>query len=123
MMEEDGKIRLQILEGGRSAATEPLCLCTEKSRSVDAGVHESHGNPLLALRWKEGADFKQQASSHSVVPLLVGNQWRVEPGTRSIFMGMEGGGASRGLGEGRQICRTGHEAPQYTIAGCFIKSH
>lgn len=26
-------------------------------------------------------------------------------------------------GEGRQICRTGHEAPQYTIAGCFIKSH
>lgn len=81
---------------------------------------------MLALWGEFGADLERQAFSASVVPSLIGNrqdQWRVEPGMRSLFTGTEGGGPAAGQGEGRQICRTGHEAPQYTIAGCFIKSH
>lgn len=51
-----------------------------------------HGNLLPVLWREEGADLEWQTFSGNVVPLLVGklqDQWRVEPGMRSLIMEME----------------------------------
>lgn len=58
---------------------------------------------------------------HSLGNDRTSGEWSQEQGAYSRRWSE--GGQQWGRGKGNQIRRTGHEAPQYTIAGCFIKSH